>query len=376
MIINRLHFNRFRNYNSLSIEFCDKINVITGRNAQGKTNLIEAIYYLAAGRTFRQASDKELISFGSEEARIRADIISSERKQTLEARFFYGRRRELYANDVKLKKAAELAGRLTAVLFYPDDLTLIKEGAAVRRKLMDSSLSQLRPAYLTALMEFNRIYDHKTRILRDQYEKPELISLLEEFNLSLAEQSAQLIFYRAAFAKKLAAIAHEIHKDFSGGQEELSIKYKTVGGMDPTGKKPAEILPELLKHQKSHYMAELRSGKCLSGAHKDDLEIEINAHEARKFASQGQARTAAVSIKLAERDIHFDDRKEYPVLLLDDVLSELDIKRQEFILDRIKHGQVFITCCDDSVVDMFISGKAFTIENGELKGQSNGGKKQ
>jgi len=367
MTVDGIHLEGFRNYGSVSMQFCDRINVVTGRNAQGKTNLIEAIFYLASGKAFRQASDKELISFNRDSAFIRADILSSERKQTLEARFFYGRRRELYANDVKLKKAAELAGRLNAVLFYPDDLTLIKEGAAVRRKLMDSSLSQLRPAYLTALIEFSRLYDHKTRILRDHYEKPELLELLEDFNLKLAEQSAKLIYYRAAFVKKLACGAAEIHKDFTGAGEELIVRYKTVGGMDPTGKKPSQILPELLQHQKSHYTAEIRSGQCLSGAHKDDIEIEINGKPARKYASQGQARTAAVSLKLAERDIHFEDRGEYPVLLLDDVLSELDIKRQEFILSKIEKGQVFITCCDDAISDIFSSGKIIVIENGEVK---------
>ncbi|MCL2628470.1 MAG: DNA replication/repair protein RecF [Oscillospiraceae bacterium] len=366
MTVKRLSLDGFRNYNTEEVHFCDGINVINGRNAQGKTNLIEAIYYLATGKSFRGASDKELISFNRENACIRADIKSSEREQTLEARFFCGRRREIYANEVKLKKTAELAGRLTAVLFYPDDLAIIKEGASVRRKLMDNSLSQLRPGYLAAFTEFGKLYDHKTRILRDHYEKPQLLELLDDFNIRLAEHSAQLIYYRAAFAKKLSARASIIHKEFSNGQEELVIRYKTVGGMDAADKTPQELLPSLLEHQKNHYNAELRSGLCLSGAHKDDLEIEINGNAARKYASQGQTRTAAVSIKLAERDIFFDDRGEYPVLLLDDVLSELDTKRQEFILGRIKQGQVFVTCCDDAITGALSGGKALRIENGEL----------
>jgi len=136
--------------------------------------------------------------------------------------------------------------------------------------------------------------------------------------------------------------------------------------MDASGKKPSELLPDLLEHQREHRNAELRSGQCLSGAHKDDLEIDINGMAARKFASQGQARTASVSLKLAERDIHYDDRNEYPVLLLDDVLSELDSKRQSFILSRIKHGQVFITCCDDTAVTTSHNGKMLRIENGSI----------
>ncbi|MDR2570067.1 MAG: DNA replication/repair protein RecF [Oscillospiraceae bacterium] len=366
MIVNELFLDGFRNYSGLSAQFCDGVNVIAGQNAQGKTNLIEAIYYLAVGRSFRPASDKELISFDCNEASIRAGIVSGDREQVLEARIIRGRHRQLYANDVKLKKISELTGRLTVVLFCPDDLNLIKDGASVRRKMMDSSLSQLRPGYIAALSEFNRLYENKTRILRDYHEKPALLELLDDFDLRLAEQSARLIYYRAGFAKGLSRRAASIHEEFSGGKEEMTIKYKTVGRMEPDGMKPSEILSEVLKHQSQHRSAELRSGLCLTGAHKDDLEIEISGVPARKYASQGQARTASVSIKLAERDIHYDDRNEYPVLLLDDVLSELDLNRQNFILDKIKHGQVFITCCDDTVVSENHSGKTLRIENGRL----------
>jgi len=366
MTVNELFLDGFRNYSGVTVQFCDGVNVIAGRNAQGKTNLIEAIYYLAAGRSFRSVSEKELISFECDAAYIRASTGSAEREQKLEARISRERRRELYANDVKLKKLSELTGRLTTVLFCPDDLSIIKEGAAIRRKLMDNCLTQLRPGYLTALTEFNKLYEHKTRILKDHYEKPSLLELLDDFDLRLAQQSARLIYYRAAFVEGLSKRAAAIHSEFSDDAEELIIKYKTVGKMDAAGKKPTELLPELLRHQSQHRHAELRAGQCLSGAHKDDLEIEINGMPARKYASQGQARTASVSIKLAERDIHHDDRGEYPVLLLDDVLSELDSKRQGFILGRIKHGQVFITCCDDTVASACQSGKILQIENGEI----------
>ena len=364
MIVNELYLDGFRNYSNVSAQFCDGVNVITGRNAQGKTNLVEAVYYLATGRSFRPVSDKELITFDRDVASIRAGIVSSEREQTLEARFFRGRRRELYANEVKLKSINDLAGRLAAVVFCPDDLTLIKDGAAVRRKMMDNCLSQLRPGYLAALTEYNKLYDNKTRILKDHHDKPSLLDLLDDFNMRLVQQSARLIYYRAAFSEGLSKRAASIHDEFTGGTEVLTITYKTVGRMDAAGKKPEELLPDLIEHQREHRNAELRSGQCLSGAHKDDLEIEINGMAARKYASQGQARTASVSIKLAERDIHYDDRNEYPVLLLDDVLSELDSKRQSFILGRIKHGQVFITCCDDTAVTANNNGKTLRIENG------------
>jgi len=366
MTIKELYLDGFRNYEGETARFEDGVNVVAGRNAQGKTNLIEAIYYLAAGRSFRPASDKDLISFNCESACIRAGVVSGGREQTLEARFFRGNRRELYANGVKLKKASDLTGRLTVVQFGPDDLEIVKDGAAVRRKLMDQCLSQLRPGYLATLTEFGRLYEHKTRILRDYREKPSLLQLLEDFDLRLAQHSAKLIYYRSAFSAGLSRRAAEIHKEFSGEAERLTIRYKTVRGIDPVGKKPEQLLPELMQHQQEHRQAELNSGLCLSGAHKDDLEIDIDGVSARKYASQGQTRTAAVSVKLAERDIHFEDTGEYPVLLLDDVLSELDEKRQGFILGRIKSGQVIITSCDLSAAAVSSGGKVLQVENGKL----------
>ena len=366
MIVKELFLEGFRNYHNSTAMFGNGVNIITGRNAQGKTNLIEAIYYIAAGRSFRQSGDRDLIAFDCDAACIRAGVVSGGREQTLETRLIRGRRRELFANGVKLKKASELTGRLTAVQFGPDDLNMIKEGAAARRKLMDQCLSQLRPGYQAALSEFGRLYENKTRILRDYREKPSLLELLDDFNLRLAQQSARLIYYRAAFASALSRRAAEIHDEFSGGAEKLIINYKTVGGMDAAGKKPEQILPELIDHQREHYQAELKSGMCLSGSHKDDLEIDINGMPARKFGSQGQMRTACVSIKLAERDIHFENNGEFPILLLDDVLSELDESRQHYVIERITDGQVFVTCCDDSCVSALHGGRVLRVERGEV----------
>ncbi|MCL2201703.1 MAG: DNA replication/repair protein RecF [Oscillospiraceae bacterium] len=369
MTVKQISLDGYRNYGSVTVKFDPGVNVIAGKNAQGKTNLIESVYYLTAGKSFRPSSDKELIAFGQESAGIRAEVFSLDREQVLETRLHRGRRREIFANGVKLKKMTELTGRLTAVMFGPDDLDIVKDGASVRRKLMDQCLSQLRLGYLAALMEFNRLHEHKTRILRDYREKPSLLELLDDYDYRMAQFSARLIYYRTAFSTGLSHRAAKIHKEFSDYTEELTIRYKTVGGLDYTGLKPEAILPHLLEHQRDKKQAELSSGHCLSGAHKDDLEIEINGVPARKFASQGQTRTAAVSIKLAERDIHHDDRGEYPVLLLDDVLSELDPKRQSFILGKIENGQVLITCCDETGAACLVGGKIIRIENGMLKEQ-------
>ena len=366
MIVERLKIEGFRNYESSEALFSDNINVIIGGNAQGKTNLLEAVYYLTCGRSFRARSDKELINFNADEAKIEAQIFSGERSQTLIAELSKFRKKRLIVNGSKLKTASELSGRLTAVLFCPDDLTIIRSSSMYRRRLMDSCLSQLRPKYAAALQEYRRLYEQKSRILRDR--DPAMAVILDEYSQRMCEVSAILISYRAKFVRILAEKAKEIHREFSGGNEDLDIFYKTVKTIDDPMKKPSELLPFLLEHQFSHRQAEIDSCRCLSGAHKDDLEIFINNAEAKSFASQGQTRTAAISLKMAEREIHFEDRGEYPVLLLDDVLSELDAKRQDFILNRISSGQVLITCCEDQSISEKTGGKLITINSGKVLG--------
>lgn len=367
MFVNKIILDGFRNYSEFSVDFSDKVNVIIGNNAQGKTNLIEAIYYLTSGRSFRAKNDRELIGFDKDSAYIRANIFSGEREQKLETRIDRVKRRLFTANDVKLRTAAELSGKLRAVLFCPDDLNLIREGAAVRRRLMDACLCQLRPRYAQSLTEFNKLLDHKTRILRDYHQKPSLLYALDDFDHHLALMSAELIHYRAAYAALLSERASRIHREFSGGAETLTIKYCTVKTITDTGRPPSELLPQILEHQREHRRAELETGSCLTGAHKDDLDIEIDGRAARSFASQGQARTAALSVKLAERQIHYDDRGEYPLLLLDDVLSELDDRRQNFVLNHINDGQVFITCCEDARIASRTGGKVHRIDGGKLQ---------
>lgn len=366
MIVQKITLDGFRNYSEFSAEFSDTVNVIIGNNAQGKTNLIEAIYFLTTGRSFRAKNDKELIGFDKDSAFIRANICSGDRTQKLEAYLHRMKRRQFFANDVKLQTAAELSGKLRAVLFCPDDLNLIREGAAVRRRLMDTCLCQLRPRYAAALAEFNKLLDHKTRILRDHHQKPSLLYTLDDFDHRLACMSAELIHYRAAYAALLSEKAALIHKEFSGGTENLKIKYCTVKTITDVTRPAAELLTQILEHQRAHRAAELDAGSCLTGAHKDDLDIEIDGRSARSFASQGQARTAALSVKLAEREIHYDDRGEYPLLLLDDVLSELDVKRQNFVLNHINEGQVFITCCEDVRIASRTGGRVHRINGGKL----------
>ena len=366
MIVKRIALNGFRNYDFETVDFIDGTNVISGRNAQGKTNLLEAVYMLSCGRSFRTRFDRELVGFDFSSAEILADVFSHDREQTINIKLQPGQAKKICVNSVK-KCAGELSQVVNAVLFCPDDLNMIKEGAAVRRRLMDNAISQIRPRYAQYLSEFNRLYEHKTRILKDWRDKPSLLDTLDEFSEGMCRASAQLIRYRASFVQRLKEAAAPIHREFSGNGEELGMEYKTVSSVKDPFTSVKEIYYDICEHQERHRQAELDSAQCLTGAHKDDLEIYINGRSARSFASQGQTRTAALSVKLAEREIFLAETGEYPILLLDDVLSELDEKRQEFVLNRIGGGQTLISCCEDEGISRRTGGKVLFVEKGRIK---------
>ena len=363
MRVRRIALSGFRNYDWEVVDFSPGTNVIRGENAQGKTNLLESVYLLSTGKSFRTRFDRELVGFNSSSAEILADIEAHGREQTIKITLTPGQRKQITVNSVK-KTATELAGTLTCVLFSPDDLDIVKQGAAARRKLMDSAISQLRPGYAQLLSEYGRLYDQKSAILRDWREKPSLLEMLDDFSERMCRVSAKLIRYRAAFTARLSQAALPIHRDFSGGADELILEYATVSSVQNPFASEKEIYYAICDHQESHRRAELDSGQCLTGAHKDDINIFINERPARAFASQGQTRTAALSIKLAEREIYLQETEQYPVLLLDDVLSELDAKRQEFVLNRIGGGQTLITCCEDDGITKRTGGKVLTISGG------------
>ncbi len=365
MKIDRIELDGFRNYTDFSAEFHPGINVIYGENAQGKTNLLEAIGFLSGARSHRTRGDRELISFHRDRGMISARTESRGREFLIEAQLVRGGRRKLFVNHVRCKTAGELSGIVQTVLFCPEDLALIKSGAMERRAFLDHAICQLRPRYAEALSQYQRLLVHKTRILRDWEKNPSLLNVLEDFNEAMARAGALVIHYRAHFVRKLAEKAAEIQREFSGGREELTLTYQTVStAEDPLG--PTVSLYEAIRsHQDSHARAERESRSCLSGPHKDDLMAAINGQSARQFASQGQTRTAALSLKLAEREIFQDDTGQWPVLLLDDVLSELDARRQDFVLRRITGGQVFITGCEAPEGE-FSEGRVLHIRDGKL----------
>ena len=231
MIVKALELERFRNYVRFQTEFHPRVNLIYGENAQGKTNLLEAIAYLSSARSHRARYDREMIRLDGEDALIRGAVESRGREFLLEARLARGRRRQLSSNGVRLKTAGELSGILNTVLFCPEDLLLIREGAAARRRFLDCAICQLRPRYVQALAEYNRLYEHKTRILRDWPDNPSLLETLEDFNVRMAQMGALVIRYRAYFVRRLQEAAPAVHRDFSGGREELSLTYQTVSSV-------------------------------------------------------------------------------------------------------------------------------------------------
>ena len=365
MRIDALSLDFFRNYLHFEAEFHPEVNVICGDNAQGKTNLLEAVAYLS-GVSHRARYDRELIQFGVDHAFLKGSISAHERQYLLEAELHRGARRKLKSNGVPLKNIGELSGLFQSVLFCPEDLYLIREGAAERRRFLDECVCQLRPRYAAALSEYKRLYEHKTRILRDSEEYPALLDTLDDFSLRMAQCGAILVHYRAHFVRRLAAAAAAVHEDCSGGREKLGLRYETVSTVTDPQAGEKQIFAQLIAHQEAHRRAELESRSCLSGPHKDDLLVEIDGNSAKAFASQGQTRTAALSLKMASRDIIFQDSGEWPVLLLDDVLSELDSRRQEFVLSRITSGQVFITCCEEERLAELGGNTLFRIRAGSL----------
>ena len=365
MNLTSIQLRDFRNYREFSAEFEPGVNLIVGDNAQGKTNLLEAIGYLGSGKSFRTQKNSELVRLDADFAELKGSVNSQQRQQELRWLLFSGQRpRQLFKNGVKKKSAAELFGVLQTVLFCPEDLMVLKGGAAPRRRLGDQSLCQLRPNYEAALTEYNRILEHKARILKDRYENPALLEILPEYNARLCQVGALLISYRARFYDALGKHAAVCHDLFSGGKEEFSLTYKTASTVTDPFAPVKDLCDGLQEHLQSHYRAELESQQCLTGPHKDDFDVTLSGLSVKAFGSQGQTRTAAISIKLAQRELMGKESGEMPVLLLDDVLSELDPSRQDFVLNQIRQGQVFITCCEPDRLTKI--GKTLEISAGQL----------
>ena len=366
MNLRELSLRSFRNYEEVQLSFDPGVNLIVGDNAQGKTNLLEAISYLGSGKSFRAMKTAEMIRFGDDFAELQGKVFAQEREQNLRYLLFSGSRpRQIFRNGVKKKSVSELSGVLPTVLFCPEDLMILKMGSSQRRRFGDHALCQLRPNYDAALTEYHRILEQKSRILKDHFENPAVLAILPEYNTRLCQVGALLISYRARFDQALGQSAGKFHSQFSGGVENFDLQYKTVSTVADPFAPVSQLTQDLLDHLQRHHRAELESGQCLTGPHKDDFTVTLSGIDLKSYGSQGQTRTAAISLKLAQRELMGREWGEEPVLLLDDVLSELDPGRKDFVLNQIVSGQVFITCCEPGRFTKL--GKTIEICKGNVK---------
>ena len=365
MILNTLNLQNFRSYERLEAEFDPGVNLIVGDNAQGKTNLLESIIYISQGSSYRTRKEQELIRWDMDYARMEAGISWTDRDMDIVYVLFQGdKRRQIMKNGVKQKSAAEMGSVISTVLFCPEDLQLLRSGASVRRKFLDTAIAQLRPNYRSAISAYQKLYDSKVRILREGYKKKGMLAALPDFNRQMAIIGASLIGYRARYCEKLGLLTEKYHDACSGGKEKLRLQYRTVSNIEDPFAPREELFSRLMEHQEEHYQAELESGRCLSGVFRDDFDVFLDDRPLKSYGSQGQTRTAAIALKLSEREIAAQTLGEEPLLLLDDVLSELDPGRQNFILNEIRSGQVFITCCEED--RLTAAGKTWYVRDHRL----------
>lgn len=362
MIITGLKFSNFRNLENNHISFGDKMNVIVGDNGQGKTNLLECIWMFNGVRSFRGAKDRDLVQFGKKSAKIEIEFFSEERDQT--ARIdFVNHKREAYINEIKKPAPSHLMGKITSIVFSPEHLSLVKDGPNVRRKFIDSAICQVKPKYSVYLAKYNRILNQRNALLKDIANYSELADTLEIWDRELAVNGGVIISERLKYIASLSELAGEYHSGISENKEKLEILYKNRYSPETL---VSEIASDFFDLLSTHRKDDLMLRYTTKGPHRDDIEININGRSARQYASQGQQRSAVLSLKLAEASLVDILTGENAVILLDDVLSELDKERQSFLLNKIQSRQVFITCCDYSAEALLESGRMFVVENGNV----------
>ncbi len=361
MQIKKLFLQNFRNYEEEAFAFSDGLNVLFGKNAQGKTNCAEAVFYLCTGASLRIRHDKQLIKMGAEYAKITAEAENRYGRVTIEALIFEGKR-ELRVNGSKISKNADLMGHINSVFFSPGELRLIQDGPDERRRFMNMSISQTSPAYYTALLRYNKILDQRNTLLKDK-DYSLVMDTLPVWDEQLCKYAAVIIKKRVEFLEKLAPFAKEYHFFLTDGGEELVIKPdRSYEGTEE------EIAKKLCTRLANNYEKDLRLGFTTVGPHRDDLNVLIGGADAKGYASQGQMRTAALALKLAEVQIFKELSGEYPVLILDDVMSELDLKRRRKLLGCIEKMQTILTCTHAERVLYGAECNKIRIENGKIIG--------
>ncbi len=358
MIVESIKLNHFRNYDNLDLEFDKGTNLFYGDNAQGKTNILEAVYLCGTTRSHRGSKDGEVIHFGEEESHICMKIKKGEIPYRIDMHLKKNRAKGIAINKVPVRKAGELIGLGNFVFFSPEDLNIIKNGPSERRRFVDMELCQLDKIYLHHLSNYNKVLTQRNKLLKDYGFYPEADSMLDVFDEQLVSHGIFLIDLRKNFTAELNQIIRGIHENLSGEKEHLTVEYE-----NDTEKE------EFKRKLKENREKDIRTKITNCGPHRDDLCFKINEIDIRKYGSQGQQRTAALSLKLSEIEIIKKNVKDTPVLMLDDVLSELDSSRQRYLLDSIHDIQTLITCTgiDDFVSYHFKIDKLFEVIEGKVK---------
>ena len=355
MKVKSITLTDFRNFDSASVNFTADTNIICGSNAQGKTNLTEAVWLFTGNRSFRGSRDIELVKQGKEKSVIKAEFFADGRDQTAE--LYIGSNREAVLNGVKLQTPSELNEKFRAVVFSPDDLSLISEGPSERRHFCDTVISGFYPRYAEKSARYARALEQRKYVLKDYRTHPELDVLLDDFEAEIVKAGKEIIIYRKRFLERLSEYLPEIYSGLSGGKESISAEYISTGGVNES-----EFREKLIRSRETDAVMLSTS----VGPHRDDVEILINGISARKFASQGQKRSAAITLRLAEAKLTEAITGISPIILLDDVMSELDPARQKYILNHIKGRQVLITCCDPENTKGLKAGKVIEIKDGVI----------
>ena len=355
MWLETLHIKHFRNYEEANLSFHKGLNVFLGQNAQGKTNILEAAYLSGTTKSHKGSKDKEMIRFGEDEAHIRTIVEKNDKEYRIDMHLRKNGAKGVAINKMPIKKASELFGILNIVFFSPEDLNIIKNGPAERRRFIDLELCQLDKIYLSNLSKYNKTLVQRNRLLKDIAYRPDLIDTLQVWDMQLLEYGRHVIKKRREFVNELNEIIQDIHSNISGGREKLILKYEP--SIDDIF-----FEDELLKARSR----DLKLCQTTVGPHRDDMLFSVDGVDIRKYGSQGQQRSCALSLKLAEADILEKITDESPIILLDDVMSELDDGRQELLLERLGKRQVFITCCDPSQLLRLQKGKAFEMTDGSI----------